>query len=81
MANNTINVPSTEENIQKLHDSLSSPELSRNFGGIDDERPYKFSQFQTSPQVIEKENEENKDLTVLNEMNKSEGHLNENVER
>ncbi|KAF7639320.1 hypothetical protein Mgra_00001283 [Meloidogyne graminicola] len=55
MANNTINIP-LNENIQKISDSSSSPQLNTDFGGINENQqiPFKFTQ-QTEQLIIDEE--------------------------
>nr|CAD2169857.1 unnamed protein product [Meloidogyne enterolobii] len=74
MASNAINSP--PENSQKqLHESPSSPQLTKGFGGFEEEeRPYKFAQFQQTlpPKDIEENNEELTAINIIDELNENE---------
>ncbi|CAK5085397.1 unnamed protein product [Meloidogyne enterolobii] len=74
MASNTINA-SPENNQKQLHESPSSPQLTKGFGGFEEEeRPYKFAQFQQTlpPKDIEENNEELTAINIIDELNENE---------
>uniref|UniRef100_A0A915LTG8 Uncharacterized protein n=1 Tax=Meloidogyne javanica TaxID=6303 RepID=A0A915LTG8_MELJA len=74
MASNAINA-SPENSQKQLHESPSSPQLTKGFGGFEEEeRPYKFAQFQQTlpPKNIEENNEELTAINLIDELNDNE---------